>query len=179
MDAIKTSVAQSAPEDVQVDDDAVLAKIDVEISESGPKSFVRRTAKIDGIGDEIEFGTHGPFRKHYGVELGEFPEEQTTNEVFAAALASCMTGSYAAVLGARGIDLTNETLKAEAYVDMGPAADDGLYIIRSVHLYLTATVAEEDRPTAERLHDIYHKECWLSQTLRGSRCEISSTLSFA
>jgi len=158
--------------------DGISTTIDIALASEGPKSWVRRTATFQGIREPVVFGTHGPFLEHYGVEPGEYPSEATTNEYLAAALASCMTGAFTNALEARGVALNSETLKAVADVNIGPAADDGSWIVRSVALSLTATVPEEKREAAERAHAIYRKTCWVSQTFRGSRCEISSTLQF-
>jgi organic hydroperoxide reductase OsmC/OhrA len=171
-------MATSEASSHQQAEDGIQRKIRVGIDSRGPFSWVRRSAEIEGLDDRWAFGTHGPFQEHYGVQPGEFPPEATTNEVFVAALVACMAGTFAAMLEPRGIVLSGDDLVAEADVDMGPAVDDGRPMIRSVTVQLLARVSEDQRATAERVHGMYAEQCWLTQTLRGSRCELSSTLEF-
>ncbi len=61
---------------------------------------------------------------------------------------------------------------------MGPVGEQKTTIVRSVVLHFTVRVPEERRAVVERVHGFYHRDCLISQTLAGSRCQISSTLEF-
>jgi hypothetical protein len=57
-------------------------------------------------------------------------------------------------------------------------APDDVAVIRSIHVTFHVRVAAESRALVERAHGFYDKACWLSQTLVGSRCDVTSTLRF-
>lgn len=172
---------QMATQDsVETATDGIVARISAEIGAEGPMSFVQRTATIEGVPGTVEFGVHGPFREHYGTKPGQFPEQPTTNEVFSAAVVSCLTGTFAAMLEMRGVALTRVELRVQAQVDIGPPADaPSPWIVRGIAVHYEVTVPDGDRAKVERVHGLHEKQCWLSQTLKGSRCEVSTTLSFA
>ncbi len=160
--------------------DGIVARISAQIDTQGPMSFVQRTATIEGVPGAVEFGVHGPFCDHYGTQPGQFPEKPTTNEVFSAAVVSCLTGTFAAMLEMRGIALTRDELRVQAEIDMGPPADaPSPWIVRGIAVHYEVAVPEEQRAKVERVHGLHEKQCWLSQTLKGSRCQVSTTLSFA
>jgi organic hydroperoxide reductase OsmC/OhrA len=148
----------------------------VAIDTQGPKSWVQRSATIPGLEAPFEFGVHETFHDHYGVQPGQFPERPTTNDMFAASLVACLTGTLAYALEARGITLTRDDLDAEATIDMGPVGDHNTWVVRSIAVHFKVSVPEDQRATVERVHGFFHKDCLISQTLVGSRCEVSSTL---
>jgi uncharacterized OsmC-like protein len=118
------------------------------------------------------------FAHHYGVEPEAYPIRPTTNDVFAAAVASCMTGTFVGTLELRGLTLTRKEVDAIAEVDMGQDAELGVHVIRSIRVHFVVRVPEDERPLVTRVHGFYDKACWLSQTLIGSRCAVTSELVF-
>jgi organic hydroperoxide reductase OsmC/OhrA len=98
--------------------------------------------------------------------------------VFAASVASCLAGTFAGSLGARGITITGENLTAVSHADMGPSEASGRWVIRSIHVRLLLKLPNEQHATARRVHGFFDRDCWLSQTLRGSECVVSSQLEF-
>jgi organic hydroperoxide reductase OsmC/OhrA len=133
---------------------------------------------IPGSDEPYVFGVRPEFAHHYGVDPSEYPSRPTTNDVFAAAVASCMTGTFLATLELRGLTLTDKQVDAIAEVDMGPDPELGVYVIRSIRMRFIVRVAEDQHALVTRVHGFYDKACWLSQTLIGSRCSVENELVF-
>jgi uncharacterized OsmC-like protein len=152
----------------------------VEIAADGPLGALERVARIDGVDDEFLFGVSPAWRSHYGVGDDDFPPHATTNDVFVASLASCLLAVYAGALHARGITVRKGDLSSRAIYDIGPAAEANTqWIIRSVRIVYTLKLAgERERATATRVLGFYETGCPLSQTLKGSRCQINSEVEF-
>ena len=150
----------------------------ITIADEGPRAAIERTATLPGQDDTFTFGVHDQFAEHYGVERGQYPSRATTNDVFTTALATCLSGTYALVLEARGVPVTSKEFEAHATAEIGPAETGGGWLVRRVHVVFKLNLPEEYHDTARRVHRFFHRECWLSQTLKGSRCEITSELDF-
>jgi uncharacterized OsmC-like protein len=152
----------------------------VEIATGGPLGVLERVARIDGVDDEILFGVSPAWSSHYGVAEDEFPPHATTNDVFVASLASCLLAVYAGALRARGLSVQKGDLTSRVGYDIGPVPGSGSeWIIRTIHIVYTLNVADDsERKTAIRVLGFYETGCPLSQTLKGSRCEITSAVEF-
>lgn len=152
----------------------------VEIATEGPQGFIERRARIDGVEDEFLFGVSPAWQSHYGVTADQFPPHATTNDVFIAALGSCLLAVYAGALEARGMTILQGQLRSDVFSDIGPVeGPNSEWIIRSIEIvyYFDAT-SDRDRATAERVLGFYETGCPLSQTLKGSRCVITSRIVF-
>jgi organic hydroperoxide reductase OsmC/OhrA len=158
--------------------DVVQAAFAVTIASEGPTAWIERTVALPGSNEELVFGVRPEFAAHYGVAEDRFPPRPTTNDVFAAAVASCMTGTFVGILESRGVALAADAARATVAVDMGPAEADGVSIVRAIDVTFHVRVPEESRALVERVHGFYDKGCWLSQTLVGSRCKVTSQLRF-
>lgn len=158
--------------------DGVQAAFAVTIAKKGPAAWVERSVALPGSGDAFVFGVRPEFSAHYGVAEDQFPPRPTTNDVFAAAVAGCMTGTFIGVLESRGVALAADAARATVAVDMGPAEGDGASIVRAIDVTFHVRVSEESRALVERVHGFYDQACWLSQTLVGSRCKVTSELRF-
>lgn len=77
-----------------------------------------------------------------------------------------MMGTFAGALEARQIDASHGKLKAEAKGEV--EQEEGVLVIRRIHVFLTLEAAEADRQTVERLHGIYAMKCPLYRTLHNS-----------
>jgi uncharacterized OsmC-like protein len=124
------------------------------------------------------FGVRPDFAPHYGVGADEFASRPTTHDVFVAAVAACMTGTFVGTLEIRGLLLTDADIDATVEADMGYDSESVVSLVRSIHVRFVVRVPVEQQPLVERVHEFYDKACWLSQTLRGSRCQAESELSF-
>lgn len=150
----------------------------IEIETDGPRGFVERTARMENIPEPITFGVSPHWREHYGVTDDEFPIRPTTNDVFVAALTSCMLGVFAGALETRGIKVERGDLTSEVKCEMGPMDGKQEWAIRTIHVHYKLSVPEELRDKARRVHGFYEAGCPLSQTLKGGPCVITSELEF-
>jgi organic hydroperoxide reductase OsmC/OhrA len=158
--------------------DGVQAAFAVTIASEGPAAWVERSVALPGSNEGFVFGVRPEFSAHYGVADDRFAPRPTTNDVFAAAVASCTTGTFVGTLESRGIARAADSASASVDVDMGPAGADGSSIVRSIDVTFHIRVPEESRALVERVHGFFDKACWLSQTVVGSRCRVSSVLHF-
>ena len=56
-------------------------------------------------------------------------------------------------------------------------ADDGVLVIKKIHVVHTLRAAESDRPTAERVHSIYSDHCPLYRSVKPA-ITVTSALTF-
>jgi organic hydroperoxide reductase OsmC/OhrA len=142
-----------------------------------PGAAYVRSVTVPGLDEPFVFGVHRDFAEHYGIDMIRYETRPTTNDMFIAAVGSCLAGVYALALEARGIPVAEEQLEAEIVGDMGvPAGSSGAAIVRSIHVHLRLNLPEEHHALARRVHGFYHEGCLLTQTLLGSRCMVDSEL---
>lgn len=82
-----------------------------------------------------------------------------------------MVGTFGGALEARKIDASNGRLRAEVRGEI--ESDEGVLVIRRVHVHFLLEGAEQARETVERVHGIYANKCPVYKTLRPA-FEISS-----
>jgi uncharacterized OsmC-like protein len=74
-----------------------------------------------------------------------------------------MMGTFGGALEARQIDASNGKLTAEVTGEV--ETEDGVLVIRRVHVAMRLMASEETRATVERTHGIYAMRCPLYRTL--------------
>ena len=74
-----------------------------------------------------------------------------------------MLGTFGGALEARQIDASNGKLIAEVTGEV--EAEDGVLVIRRIHVKMRLQAPEEARATVERVHGIYAINCPLYRTL--------------
>ena len=74
-----------------------------------------------------------------------------------------MMGTFGGALEARKIDASEGRLTADIVGEVGE--DDGVLVIRRIHVALRLTAPESVRETVERVHGIYAMRCPLYRTL--------------
>ena len=75
-----------------------------------------------------------------------------------------MIGTFGGALEARKIDASNGRLRAEVRGEI--ESDQGVLVIRKVHVHFLIVGAEQARETVERVHGIYADKCPVYKTLR-------------
>ena len=148
----------------------------MEIIGPSPGAAFVRSVTVPGLDEPFVFGVHPDFADHYGLEMDRYETRPTTNDMFIAAVGSCLAGVYALALEARGLEITGEQLDADIVGDLGVPAEGGSSIVRSIDVHLRLTLPEEHHALARRVHGFYHEGCLLTQTLVGSRCTVGSEL---
>jgi uncharacterized OsmC-like protein len=74
-----------------------------------------------------------------------------------------MVGTFGGALEARQIDASNGKLTADVTGEV--ETEDGVLVIRRIHVAMRLQAPEEDRATVERTHGIYAMHCPLYRTL--------------
>jgi uncharacterized OsmC-like protein len=74
-----------------------------------------------------------------------------------------MLGTFGGALEARQIDASNGKLVAEVTGEV--EAEEGVLVIRRIHVAMRLAAPEENRETVERVHGLYAMHCPLYRTL--------------
>jgi uncharacterized OsmC-like protein len=74
-----------------------------------------------------------------------------------------MMGTFGGALEARQIDASNGKLTAEVMGEV--EAEDGVLVIRRIHVAMHLAAPESARETVERTHGVYAMRCPLYRTL--------------
>jgi uncharacterized OsmC-like protein len=85
-----------------------------------------------------------------------------------------MMGTFGGALEARQIDASNGKLTADVTGEV--EAEEGVLVIRRIHVAMRLVAPEEVRGTVERVHGIYAMQCPLYRTLHNT---IQLTSSYA
>jgi len=83
-----------------------------------------------------------------------------------------MLGTFAGALDARQIDAKQGRLTADVKGEI--ESDDGVLIIRRVHVRFQLKAPDTVRDTVERMHSVYKEKCPVYRTLQPAM-EITST----
>ncbi|HET7183198.1 MAG TPA: OsmC family protein [Terriglobales bacterium] len=75
-----------------------------------------------------------------------------------------MLGTFAGALDARQIDAKNDRLTAEVRGEI--ESEDGVLVIRRVHVRFQLKAAGNVRDTVERVHSVYKDKCPVYRSLR-------------
>ena len=77
-----------------------------------------------------------------------------------------MLGTFGGALEARQIDASNGKLTAEVTGEV--EAEDGVLVIRRIHVAMRLEASEETKEKIERVHSIYAMNCPLYRTLHNA-----------
>jgi uncharacterized OsmC-like protein len=87
-----------------------------------------------------------------------------------------MMGTFGGALEARQIDASNGKLTAEVTGEV--ETEEGVLVIRRIHVAMRLVAPEETRATVERTHAIYAMRCPLYRTLHKA-IQLSSSFELA
>lgn len=85
-------------------------------------------------------------------------------------------GTFGRALDVRKINAQDGKLTAEVSGEV-EKADDGVLIIKRIHVLHILRAAQSDQPTAERVHAIYADHCPLYRSVKDA-IAVTSALSF-
>ena len=77
-----------------------------------------------------------------------------------------MLGTFGGALEARHIDASNGKLVAEVTGEV--ETEEGVLVIRRIHVAMRLAASEENRDTVERVHGMYAMRCPLYRTLHNT-----------
>ncbi|MEE2846048.1 MAG: OsmC family protein [Gemmatimonadota bacterium] len=78
-----------------------------------------------------------------------------------------MTGTFGGALEARGISASDGALTADVRGEV-EKEDDGVIVIRRIHVMYLLKAGEEHRETIERVHDFHADKCPVYRSICGS-----------
>jgi uncharacterized OsmC-like protein len=123
-----------------------------------------RVAHIPGEPQPVYYSVHGAIAEHYKVDPEKIKEpHSSTIDYVISATAGWMMGTFGGALEARQVDASNGKLVADVTGEV--EQEDGVLVIRRIHVVLRLTAPEEARQIVERVHDIYAMSCPLYRTL--------------
>lgn len=85
-------------------------------------------------------------------------------------------GTFGGALEVRKINAGDGRLTAEVNGEV-EKEDDGVLVIKSIHVVHTLRTAEADRATAKRVHGVYAQRCPLYRSVKDS-IAVTSALAF-
>ena len=133
----------------------------VKIYKEPGKSKIKR-AEIEGFPGAVRMGIHGGIARHFKLS----PDEPmaSTLDYIVAAVGSCMTGTVAGALEARGVRTDPEKLQVEAE---GRIEDvDGKMILTGIKLRYRLKVPKDKRAAVERALEHHEGLCAASESVR-------------
>jgi uncharacterized OsmC-like protein len=133
----------------------------VKIHKEPGKSKIKR-AEIEGFPGALRMGVHGGVAQYFKLS----PDEPmaSTLDYIVAAVGSCMTGTVAGALEARGVRADPEKLQVEAE---GKIEDiDGKMILTGIKLRYRLKVPADKRATVERALEHHEGLCAASESVR-------------
>jgi len=77
-----------------------------------------------------------------------------------------MMGTFGGALEARQIDASNGKLSADVTGEV--ETEEGVLVIRRIHVAMRLTASEDTKETIERVHGIYAMRCPLFRTLHNT-----------
>ena len=77
-----------------------------------------------------------------------------------------MLGTFGGALEARQIDASNDRLTAEVTGEV--ETEEGVLVIRRIHVAMRLVAPEQLRETVERVHGVYAMRCPLYRTLHNA-----------
>jgi uncharacterized OsmC-like protein len=123
-----------------------------------------RIAHLPGESQPVLFSVHGAIAEHYKVDPSKLTESHSsTIDYVVAATAGWMLGTFGGALEARHIDASNGKLVGEVTGEV--EEEDGVLVIRRIHLSMRLAAREQVRQTVERVHGLYAMRCPLYRTL--------------
>jgi uncharacterized OsmC-like protein len=123
-----------------------------------------RIAWLPGEPQPVIFSVHGAIAEHYKVDPAKLTESHaSTIDYVIAATAGWMLGTFGGALDARHIDASNGKLVGEVTGEV--ETEEGVLVIRRIHLAMRLVAPEQALETVERVHGIYAMRCPLYRTL--------------
>jgi uncharacterized OsmC-like protein len=123
-----------------------------------------RIAHLPGESQPVVFSVHGAIAEHYKVDPSKLKESHAaTIDYVISATAGWMMGTFGGALEARQIDASNGKLTADVTGEV--ETEDGVLVIRRIHVAMRLQAPQEAKETVERVHGIYAMHCPLYRTL--------------
>jgi hypothetical protein len=121
-----------------------------------------RIAHLPGESQPVAYSVHGAIAQHYKVDPTKLTESHSsTIDYVISATAGWMMGTFGGALEARQIDAGNGKLATEITGEV--EEEDGVLVIRRIHVLMRLVAPEKTRDKVERVHAVYAMKCPLIQ----------------
>ena len=124
----------------------------------------RRDVHLPVADGPLTVGFHGDVARHAGIPEGKFEPAPATYDVFVGSVAACLTGTFGGALEARGIRTGRGNLRATARGEL-EKTDDGVLVIRRIHIHYTLHGPDELRDAIDRAHRHHARVCGMARTV--------------
>jgi uncharacterized OsmC-like protein len=125
-----------------------------------------RKAYLPAEPEPVTFGVHGDIAEHYKVSPAVVEPHATTLDYIVAATAGWLTGTFGGALEARQIDASYGRLLSETEGEI--ELEDGVLVIRRIHVQLILKATPADYETALRVHGFFADRCPVYRTLKSA-----------
>src|ERR1700730_13747666 len=125
-----------------------------------------RKAYLPAERDPVIFGVHGAVETHYKITPGAFEPRATTLDYIVAAAAGGLAGTFGGALEARKISAAGDRLTADAVGEI--EKEEGVLVIRRIHVRMNLKAPAADRETWERVNGICQDPCPVYRSLRAA-----------
>ena len=114
----------------------------------------------------VPMGVHGAIAAHYKLADGAFTPQASTLDYIVGATAGCLMGTLNGALLAREIPTGEGRLSGEAVGEV--EVEEGVLVIRRIHLVARLRGAAEHRTAAERVASLYPPQCPVYRSLQNA-----------
>ncbi|MFL6333232.1 MAG: OsmC family protein [Pyrinomonadaceae bacterium] len=135
-----------------------VSKVKIEL-EFGPA----RLAHLPAEPQPVRFGVHGAIAEHYKVPPEVADPHATTLDYIVAAAGGCLAGTFGGALEARHIHASNRHLTADVTGEV--ELEDGVLVIRRIHVAYTLIAPASAREVVERVHRVHAEHCPVYRSL--------------
>src|ERR1700739_3910684 len=123
-----------------------------------------RIAHLPGESQPVIYSVHGAIAEHYKVDPARLKESHSsTIDYVISATAGGRMGTFGGALEARQIDASNGKLTAEVTGEV--ETEEGVLVIRRIHVAMRLVAPAAAREAVERTDGIYAMRCPLYRTL--------------
>ncbi|HWH13507.1 MAG TPA: OsmC family protein [Miltoncostaeaceae bacterium] len=115
-----------------------------------------READLPPDGATIRFGMHGPVAEHYRSAPKD--PQPSTLDYLVASIGGCLIGTFAGSLLRARVPVSPDALSGTATGTVTPD-EDGVLVLRRVHVAYVLRLDEEHRGAAEEVHAVHARRC--------------------
>lgn len=124
----------------------------------------RREVHLPVADAPVIIGFHDEVAHHAGIPEGKYEPAPASYDVFVGSVTACLTGTFGGALEARGIRTGRGNLRAQARGEL-EKTDDGVLVIRRIHIHYTLSAPEDLTEAIERAHTHHARVCGMARTV--------------
>jgi organic hydroperoxide reductase OsmC/OhrA len=125
--------------------------------------------------EPVAMGMHGAIAAHYKLPEGSYTPRAATLDYLVGATAACLLGTLARALRVREINSDADHLHMDAVGEH--EVEDGVVILRRIHLTAHLRAMSSQHETAERVFPIFASKCPVHRSIEKA-IDITTELDF-